>query len=495
MASNNREKFENLVNVEENQVPLLLHSESSKYEIDDDDQNLRRRVFVESKKLWHIVGPAIFSRITTYSMNVITQAFAGHLGDTELAAISIINNVVVGFDFGLLLGMASALETLCGQAFGAKKYHMLGIYMQRSWIVLFACCILLLPIYIFATPILKLLGQPANVAELSGSVALWMIPLHFSFAFQFPLQRFLQSQLKNSVIAWVSLVALLVHLCTSWLFVYGFQLGVVGTVVTLNFAWWVLVFGLFIYTACGGCPHTWPGFSMEAFSGLWEFLKLSASSGVMLCLENWYYRILILMTGNLKNAEIAVDALSVCMTINGWEMMIPLGFFAATGVRVANELGAGNGKGARFATVVSVATSSLIGLFFCLIIIIFHNEIGLIFSSSKPVLDAVNQLTVLLAVTILLNSIQPVLSGVAVGSGWQSQVAYVNVACYYLVGFPLGLTMEWVFHQGVVGIWGGMILGGTVLQTLILVIITTRCDWEKEAQKASNHTKKWAGLP
>jgi len=48
-------------------------------------------------------------------------------------------------------------------------------------------------------------------------------------------------------------------------------------------------------------------------------------------LENWYYRILILLTGNLKNAAIAVDALSICMTINGWEMMIPLAFFAGTG--------------------------------------------------------------------------------------------------------------------------------------------------------------------
>lgn len=32
--------------------------------------------------------------------------------------------------------MASALETLCGQAYGAKQYHMLGIYLQRSWIIL-----------------------------------------------------------------------------------------------------------------------------------------------------------------------------------------------------------------------------------------------------------------------------------------------------------------------------------------------------------------------
>ncbi|KAI8536349.1 hypothetical protein RHMOL_Rhmol10G0250300 [Rhododendron molle] len=335
---------------EEAKQPLLDYSSAtvqSKYGDGNDDLDLAQRVWIESKKLWHIVGPSMFSRLTTYSMLVITQAFAGHLGDHELAAVSIATNVVVGFNFGLLLGMASALETLCGQAFGAKKYHMLGIYMQRSWIVLFLCCILLLPLYLFASPILKLLGQPSGIAELSGVVSLWMIPLHFSFAFQFPLQS----------------------------------------------------------------------------------------------LENWYYRILILMTGNLKNAEVAVDALSICMNINGWEMMIPLAFFAGTGVRVANELGAGNGKGAKFATTVSVTTSAVIG--------------------------------------------------VAIGSGWQAYVAYINLSCYYLIGVPLGFLMGWVFDQGVMGIWAGMIFGGTAVQTLILAIITIRCDWENEAEKATAHVNKW----
>ncbi|KAA8530793.1 hypothetical protein F0562_005583 [Nyssa sinensis] len=483
--------------VEESKVPLLEFSSpavGSKDQEGDQDQSLSRRVCIESRKLWHIVGPAIFSRVSTYSMFVITQAFAGHLGDLELAAISIATNVIVGFDFGLLLGMASALETLCGQAFGAKKYCMLGVYMQRSWIVLFMCCVLLLPLYLFASPFLKLLGQPSNVAELSGVVSMCMIPLHFSFAFQFPLQRFLQSQLKTGAIAWVSLLALLVHVFVSWLLVYRLQLGVVGTALTLNFSWWVLVFGLFGYTVWGGCPLTWTGFSIEAFSDLWEFVKLSASSGVMLCLENWYYRILILMTGNLKNAEIAVDALSICMTINGWEMMIPFAFFAGAGVRVANELGAGNGKGAKFATVVSVMTSIVIGVFFWLLIMILHNELAFIFSTSKPVLDAVNKLSVLLAFTILLNSVQPVLSGVAVGSGWQSFVAYINLGCYYLIGVPLGFIMGWVFNQGVMGIWAGMIFGGTAVQTLILVIVTIRCDWEKEAEKARMRLNKWGDM-
>lgn len=483
-------------NLEDQKVPLLesskeLHSVYDSQE-EEEDTRLVQKVWIESKKLWHIVGPSIISRISSYSMLVITQAFAGHLGDLELAAISIANNVIVGFDFGLMLGMASALETLCGQAFGAKKYYMLGVYMQRSWIVLFICCILLLPLYLFATPLLKLLGQPDDVAELSSVVSVWMLPLHFSFAFQFPLQRFLQSQLKAWVIAWVSLVALAVHVFVSWLFIVVLDCGVIGAAVTQNFGWWVLVFGLFGYTVRGGCPLTWAGFSMEAFSGLWEFVKLSAASGVMLCLENWYYRILILLTGNLKNAEIAVDALSICMSINGWEMMIPFAFFAGAGVRVANELGAGNGKGAKFATAVAVMTSVAIGLFFWLLVLIFHDKFAFIFSTSPPVVEEVNKLSILLAFTILLNSVQPVLSGVAVGSGWQTTVAYINLGCYYLLGVPLGFLMGWKFNQGVMGIWAGMIFGGTAVQTVILAIITLRCDWEKEAQKANHHILKWA---
>nr|POE49675.1 protein detoxification 28 [Quercus suber] len=116
------------------------------------------------------------------------------------------------------------------------------------------------------------MGQPSNVADLTGVVAMWVIPLHFCLGFLFPLQRFLQCQLKTGVIAWVSLVVLVVHVIISWLFVYVFKLGVIG---------------------------------------LWEFTKLSAASGVMICLENWYYRILILITGSLNNAEIDLDALSI----------------------------------------------------------------------------------------------------------------------------------------------------------------------------------------
>jgi len=64
---------------------------------------LAAEVWSESKKLWHIVGPTIISRLSNTTMGSVTQLFAGHLGDVEFASISISTQVIVGFSWGLLV--------------------------------------------------------------------------------------------------------------------------------------------------------------------------------------------------------------------------------------------------------------------------------------------------------------------------------------------------------------------------------------------------------
>jgi multidrug resistance protein, MATE family len=68
-------------------------------------QQVRQKAWAESKKLWAIVEPAIFSRVATYSMNVITQALitTGNLSDLELAAVSFANTFVIGVNHGLMV--------------------------------------------------------------------------------------------------------------------------------------------------------------------------------------------------------------------------------------------------------------------------------------------------------------------------------------------------------------------------------------------------------
>ncbi|CAM8884726.1 unnamed protein product [Rhodiola kirilowii] len=178
------------------------------------------------------------------------------------------------------------------------------------------------------------------------------------------------------------------------------------------------------------------------------------------------------------------------MTVSGWVFMISVGFNAAASVRVSNELGAGNAKSAEFSVIVVNLISFVIAVVIAVIIMALRNVISYVFTDGEEVANAVADLSPFLAVTIVLNGIQPVLSGVAVGCGWQTFVAYVNVVCYYVVGVPLGILFGFYFDFGAKGLWSGMI-GGTFLQTVILLWTTFRTDWKKEVEEAQKRLDKW----
>ncbi|XP_052204987.1 protein DETOXIFICATION 29-like [Diospyros lotus] len=453
-----------------------------------------REFVVESKKLWYLAGPAIFTSICQYSLGAITQTFAGHLGTLDLAAVSVENSVIAGFSFGVMLGMGSALETLCGQAFGAGQLDMLGVYMQRSWVILNTTAFALTFLYIFAAPFLRLIGQTDDIARAAGTFAVWMIPQLYAYAMNFPIAKFLQAQSKIMAMAVISAVALVLHTFFSWLLMLKLGWGLVGAAVVLNLSWWFIVVAQLVYIFAGACGRAWIGFSWKAFQNLWGFVRLSLASAVMLCLEVWYFMALILFAGYLKNAEVSVDALSICMNILGWAVMVALGCNAAISVRVSNELGAAHPRTAKFSVVVVVLSSMAIGILLSLLLIIFRKQYPSLFAESREVKDLVDELTLILAACIVINNVQPVLSGVAIGAGWQAVVAYVNVACYYLFGIPLGLFLGYYLNLGVKGIWYGM-MSGTVVQTCVLYWIIHRTNWNKEASIAGNRIKQWGGEP
>ncbi|KAJ8490442.1 hypothetical protein OPV22_012163 [Ensete ventricosum] len=445
----------------------------------------------ESKKLWWIGAPIAFNVVCLYGFSSSTQIFVGHIGNLELSAVAVALNVVSTFSFGFLLGMGSALETLCGQAFGAGQIEMLGVYMQRSWIILVASSFLMCPIYIFATPVLKLIGQEDEIADLAGHFTISIIPQMFALAFNFPTQKFLQAQSKVVALAWIGFVALLLHIALLALFIFVFGWGLGGAAAAFNVSAWLVSLSQVAYVVVC-CKDGWTGLSWSAFRDIWAFVRLSLASAVMLCLEVWYMMILTVLTGHLDNAEIAVGSISICMNINGWEGMIFIGLNAAISVRVSNELGSGRPRATRYAVFVVLVQSLAIGLLSMAIILATRNQFSVIFTSDRDMQRAVADIAYLLGITMVLNSIQPVISGVAVGGGWQALVAYINLGCYYIFGLPLGFLMGYALHWGVQGIWFGM-LCGTFVQTLVLLFIIWNTDWKREAAEAAERVRLWGG--
>ncbi|XP_027367181.1 protein DETOXIFICATION 35-like [Abrus precatorius] len=448
-------------------------------------------VRIETVKIWQIALPIVFNLLCQYGVNSFTIIFVGHLGEVELSAMSLVNSVLGTFAFGFMLGMGSAAETLCGQAFGAGQVHMLGIYLQRSWIILFTTSVLLLPLYIFAAPILKLLGQQKDVADLAGYLSILVIPQFLSLSISFPTQKFLQAQSKVNVIAWIGFVALIIHFGLLWLFIYVLDLGLAGSAVAFDITSWGIAVAQLVYVV-GWCKDGWKGLSWLALKDIWAFVRLSLASAVMLCLEVWYMTSIIVLVGHLDNAVIAVDSLSICMNYNGWEAIIFIGVNAAIGVRVANELGLRRPRAAKYSVYVTVVESLLIGLLFMGIILVARDYFAIIFTNSVPLQKAAAKLADLLAVTMVLNSVQPVISGVAIGGGWQALVAYINLGSYYLFGLPLGIVLGYVAKLGVKGLWGGMICG-IALQTVLLLFVLYKTNWNKEVDETNERMRKWGG--
>lgn len=142
-------------------------------------------------------------------------------------------------------------------------------------------------------------------------------------------------------------------------------------------------------------------------------------------------------------------------------------------------MGAGSARSAKFAVYVVVTTSFSIGFVLFIVFLLLEEKVAYVFSDDPAVVKAVGSLSGLLAFSILLNSVQPVLSGIAIGAGWQKLIAYVNLGSYYLVGIPLGIVIGYPLKQGVEGVWLGINIGVGV-QTLILIFLSVKTNWEQQ---------------
>ncbi|MED6179774.1 Protein DETOXIFICATION 41 [Stylosanthes scabra] len=446
----------------------------------------------ESRLLWLLSGSSIIVSVLCYLLTFVTLMFTGHLGSVELAGASIACVGIQGLAYGIMLGMASAVQTVCGQAYGAAKHAAMGVILQRAIILHIAAAVILTSLYWFSGPFLKAIGQSESIAAQAQIFARGLIIQLYAFAIVCPMQRFLQAQNIVNPLAYMSVGVFLLHVLMCWLVVYVLDYGLVGAALTLSFSWCILALLNALYILLSpSCKQTWTGFSSTAFKGIWPYFKLTLASAVMLCLEIWYNQGLVLISGLLSNPTVSLDTISICMNYLNWDMQFMLGLSAAASVRVSNELGAAHPRVAKFSVLVVNGTSVAISIVFCAIVLIFRVGLSKLFTTDSEVIEDVSHLTPLLAISVFLNGIQPILSGVAIGSGWQAIVAYVNLFCYYVIGLTVGCVLGFKTFLGVAGIWWGMILG-VFIQTVTLIILTARTNWDAEVEKAVTRVRRSA---
>ncbi|CAI9096098.1 OLC1v1032171C2 [Oldenlandia corymbosa var. corymbosa] len=382
------------------------------------------------------------------------------------------------------LGMASALETLCGQAYGAQQYQKVGTQTYTAIFSLIVVCIPFSILWIYLGRILTFIGQDPLISNEAGKFATWYIPALFGFATLQPLIRYFQMQSMIFPMLISSCVTICFHIPVCWALVYKSGLHNHGAALATGLSMWLNVIILALYMKFSSdCKKTRAPLSREVFQGIREFFRFAIPSAVMVCLEWWSYELLILSSGLLPNPQLETSVLSVCLNILTTLYAAPFGLAAAVSTRVSNALGAGNSEGAR----VSVLTVMILALAEVMIVdtalFASRHVFGYAFSSDKEVVDYVTTIAPLVCLSVLMDSLQGTLSGVARGCGWQHVGAYVNLASFYLFGIPIALTLGFMTNLRGKGLWIG-ILSGATIQSFLLCVITIFTNWEKQATMA-----------
>ncbi|KAG5528011.1 hypothetical protein RHGRI_028817 [Rhododendron griersonianum] len=341
------------------------------------------KAFVEElKKVTAIAAPMVMVTMSQYLLRVTPMIMVGHISELSLSSVAIATSLTN-------FGMAGALETLCGQAYGAEQYKKLGTYTYGAILSLILVCLPISLLWIFMDKLLVFFGQDPIVSLEAGKYAIWLIPSLFPYAI------------------------------------------------------------------------------LES----------------MVPLEWWSFELLVLLSGLLPNPELESSVLSICLTTTSLHSLIPYSIGAAASTRVSNELGAGNSRAAQLSVCTVIVLAVAEAIMVCAALFCCRFILGYAYSSEKEVVDYVREMTPLLCLSIVMDSLTEILSGIARGSGWQHIGAYVNFGAYYLVGIPLAIVLGFLRNLRGEGIWGGIVTG-TILQVILLTSATCLTNWQEQANKA-----------
>ncbi|KAJ8633146.1 hypothetical protein MRB53_026482 [Persea americana] len=358
--------------------------------------------------------PMIITNVSYYCITLVSVMFAGHLGNLELAGSTLANSWATVTGLALMTGLSGALETLCGQGFGAKIYRMLGIYLQSSIITCFVFSVIVSVLWFFSEQVLILLHQEPEIAKMADAKCRDSPRHMLSSSIYYP-QKF---------------------------------------------------------------KYTWEGLSMECFQYVLPNMKLAIPSAVMVCLEYWAFELLVLLAGLMPDAENTTSLIAICVNTEAVTFMLTYGFSAAVSTRVSNELGAGNVDKAKNAVSVTLRLSVLLATLVILSLIFGHNIWATSFSDSQTIIKQFAYMTPFLAISILFDSAQGVLSGVSRGCGWQHLAAWTNLAAFYVIGMPISILLGFKFGLYSKGLWIGLICG-LFCQACTLLLITLRTKWTR----------------
>jgi multidrug resistance protein, MATE family len=145
-------------------------------------------------RLWELSWPLSGMEVLTFAKELIITSFVGHLGAFELSSLVLSQTLYNVTGNAPMLGVVVAMETFCGQAFGAKKYHTVGVVLQRALLIVTLFNVFMISFWGQAEWILVRSKQDPDIAHAAAHFTILLAPALLADGVEQCCRRYLAAQ-------------------------------------------------------------------------------------------------------------------------------------------------------------------------------------------------------------------------------------------------------------------------------------------------------------
>ncbi len=407
--------------------------------------NYFKRLFSDSefyKILFTIALPIVIQNFIASSLNMVDTVMIGRVGESEIAAVGIANQLFFFFTI-LIMGFYSGASIFISQFWGNKDEvnikRMLGLSLSIGIVIslIFTFLAIVIP-----ETIIRIFNKDANAVKL-GSDYLRIVGISYIFtAVTLGFSSALRSTRKTVLPMLVSMIALLINASLNYVLIFGKfgapEMGVKGAALATLIARIVETIVLIIYVYIG--KGTLAASFKEMLNLDKAFIVKSFKTILPVVFNEicWGLGAVVYSIAYGRIGTQAIASVQITSTISNLYMVLVFGIANAAAVMVGNLIGAGEEeKGKGYAYRLS-ALGAITGIFIAIVIAVTAKSMLNIFKVSDTVRHDSLMILYITAVIMIMRVLNIILIvGVLRGGGDARFSLKLEAFTMWAIGVPL----------------------------------------------------------
>ena len=434
-----------------------------------------KRAQTEALSFFKLAVPMFLTQLALQLIQVNSVIQSGNYSTDVQAGIMLAGNLW----FPIMVGIGGVLffvTPMVAQLYGARNLKEIGpLARQAIW--------LSIPIVLFGMFVLSQASWILTVAKVDPNIIFYSEEYLSYFIFALPaillsqpLRSLCEGVTKPLPITLLNILMLLIAIIANYTFIYGNfgfpEMGARGAGLSAVIGTWTSFIILIIYLRFKSAYGTefFSKFEFPNFKILHEILRGGIPVGLGNFIELSMFSGAGIILGRFGSEVIAANG--IALTIGGLFFMVPLSIGNAAAVRVGNNVGAKNLKGAKYSSYFSLRLATVCALIMSLTIIVNAEFLSGLLNSNPKVVS----LAIILLGFAAFFQVADGLAMASIGSlrGYKDTFGPMKILAvsYWGVGLPVGIMLSITNliteQMGAVGMWAGMAFGLLVAAVLMV---------------------------